>query len=207
MLRLVLVFFLILFAGSSLGTAEESVTFIIEIDPNSFDPDTQIRIRIFNQEQLDKSDKISGCTVSYNPQTGQEERTCPDGISPDLPEPENFSFTIDDLHMPVVVPCRTVLSGQPYRLVISGRHRDGCNTAQASIEGIAETSRIELSNLQWAVTQMACPGMNIGQGRELPVSKGIQKEAEVSTPKEFHGEGRSSPGFQGISPPGQTTPE
>ncbi len=186
----------------------EPVTFIIQVDPDIFDPDTQFQIKIFNLDQLKKAQDTAGCSVSFDVQTGHEKMTCPSGGNPDLPEPEEFLSAVYDLNIPLVIPSRTLEVGQQYRLVISGRYRDKCNTAQASMEGIAETGRIELSEFEWAVTQMACPGPNVPVEPRSPASRSDLKDRGVSSQRDISEEsGSSSPGLPGMVTESQNLPE
>jgi len=166
MLKIFLIVFLLLIPFGLLEAASEPVTFIIQITSDIFDPETRIQIRVFNQDQLKEFQDSSGCTLSFDPMTGAEQLHCQSESLPELPSPEEFIFPVQDLLLPLVLPSRSILSGQQYRLVISGRHRDGCNTTLATAQGVADTSRIELSDFEWSSTGLDCPEINSEPDRE-----------------------------------------
>jgi hypothetical protein len=139
-------------------TSTKLVTFTVQIDPSAFSDKGPIKVSIWDETQLQTLEVTSPCTVSYDVQSGKETVSCPAGITYRQAVPEEVTVTKADLAKGVTVPSQTVTVGERYRIAVSGKAADDCNTASASKEGKADSESIPVANVQVAQTMMACVG-------------------------------------------------
>jgi hypothetical protein len=138
------------------ANAGKPVTFNVSVDPQAFSDKTPITVSIWDETQRQIMDETSGCSVSYNAQTQQETTSCPPGITYRKATPETFQLTKANLAKPLVLTSKTVTVGERYRLAVSGKASDDCNSASASTEAVAASPAVTLANLPVAQTMMAC---------------------------------------------------
>ena len=143
--------------ASSFAGPEENVTFTVQIDVDTFSPEANLRVRIWDADQLKIAEGNANCTVSYNLESQTAEVHCPGGVEYQESSPEEFEFLVEDLGEEIKITSASVTVGEKYRLQISGLANDDCNTALASVEDEAHSTQIVLENLMWATTMMACP--------------------------------------------------
>ena len=84
-------------AASSFAGPEEHVTFIVRIDVDTFSPEANLRVRIWDAGQLKIAESNANCAVSYNQETQTEEVHCPGGVEYQEASPEEFEFLMQDL--------------------------------------------------------------------------------------------------------------
>jgi len=143
--------------GDDTTSGGAEVTFIFPINPQYFTEEAVLTVRIFNGVQLAISDRQANCTVSYNMET--ETISCPDGIDYQEVEPEEISFTLSSTTTEITVVSDSVGVGEEYRLQASALSSDECNGSSASSEGTVTSGVMNLGDLSWMTTQMAC---NVG---------------------------------------------
>ena len=143
--------------SSPRGYPEEIVTFIIPISVGIFSQNAILRVRLWNDEQLEISEKNSACTVSYNVQTKTEEVRCPEGVKYQEVTPEEFMFPVQEINASIEVRSNTIRVGEKYRLLISGLSNDNCNSTSADVRDMANSETITMGKLPWCTTEMACP--------------------------------------------------
>jgi len=152
---------LIFLAGCSVvapfSRSDEFVTFSVVINKDNFSPETSLRVRIWNAETLKVAESNANCAVSYNQETKTEEVHCPEGVNYREVTPEEFEFIVQDIGTEIEIMSATVTVGERYRLQISGLASDDCNTASASVEEKARSAQVQIDDLMWATTLMACP--------------------------------------------------
>ena len=144
-------------ASSPRDYPEEIVTFIVPISVGIFSQNAILRIRLWNDEQLEISEKNSSCTVSYNVQTKTEEVRYTGGAKNQEVTPEVFTFPVQEINATIEVRSNTIRVGEKYRLLISGRSNDNCNMTSADIRDVANTENVTLGKLSWRTTEMGCP--------------------------------------------------
>lgn len=135
----------------------QPVTFTVTARADAFSDREPVTVRIYDAEQLAIAEATQGCTVSYDTTTGQERVNCPPGVTYRRSTPEEFSFTRAELASGLVVPSKTVTTGERYRITLTGKAADNCNSAGANTEGQAASPTIEWKNPDIAQTLMACP--------------------------------------------------
>jgi len=157
-LLLVFVFVFAEYDGVSMrGYAEEGATFIVPIPVEMFSQDAILRVRLWENSQLEISERNSTCAVSYNAQTKTEEVRCPEGVEYQEVTAEEFTFPVQEINASIKVSSSTVMIGEKYRLQVSGRSSDNCNSTSADVRAVANRNTITIGKLSWRTTLMACP--------------------------------------------------
>lgn len=139
--------------------SQEVVTFVVPISVEKFSQDAVIRVRLWNEEQLKMNEKTSACAVSYNMQTKTEEVRCPAGVEYSEVVPEEFMFSVEEINSSIEVRSSAITVGERYRLLISGRSNDNCNTTSADVREVANSEIIVIEKLSWRTTAMGCPSI------------------------------------------------
>ncbi len=135
---------------------EDAVSFTIPLDKTIFSESAIIRVVIWNEKELAKAKSGDECMVSFDMKTRQEKTVCPDGQVYEKPEPTEFSFPVGDIEGDLKIAATYVRVEEHYKVQVSGKSKDNCNTASASAEGQAEEKLVTLAPLSYAVTEMAC---------------------------------------------------
>jgi hypothetical protein len=160
------ILFLILFSalsGCGLAspdiTSSEHVTFTVAIDAEVFSEEATIRFVLWNADQLEVVKKTAGCVISYDAASQTEEVHCPEGVEYEETIPEEYTYPIQEIGEFVLIESDSVRVGERYRLLISGLSSDDCNSTSANVEDVAQSANItiELKDLMWMTTMMACP--------------------------------------------------
>lgn len=162
--RLLLILFLILIPVlarcddlSIQGYSEKIVTFVVPISVEMFSQNAILRVSLWNEEQLEISERNSACMVSYNAQTKTQDIRCPEGIEYQEVLPEEFTFSVQEVTASIKLRSTTIRRGEKYRLLISGLSNDNCNHASADVRDVANSGTITMERLSWHTTEMACP--------------------------------------------------
>jgi hypothetical protein len=142
---------------SSANEPPGRVTFTIPISAEIFSKKGDLRVRLWDADQLDIMAKTANCAVSFDLETQTEEVHCPEGVEYEQVMPEEFSFPLQEIGASIEVKSSKIRVGERYRLLISGLSNDDCNTTSATVESVAQTDSITLKDLMWATTLMACP--------------------------------------------------
>ncbi|MCK5178649.1 MAG: hypothetical protein KAR32_03900 [Candidatus Omnitrophica bacterium] len=136
--------------------SEEMITFLVPIPVEMFSQDAILRVRMWNDEQLERSERNSACVVSYSRQTRTENIRCPEGVEYQAVTPEEFTFSVGEINAILKVKSDMIKVGEKYRLLISGRSNDNCNTTSAEIRDVADNETITIGALSWRTTELAC---------------------------------------------------
>lgn len=142
--------------GGATGQAGKPVTFTVTAAANAFSDKKQITIAVWDSEQLRLADQSAGCTTSFDATTGKETTTCPPGVTPVKPTPEETMVSRADLERGVTIVSRTVTTGERYRVTVGGMAADDCNSAGGSSEGTAQAEALKVAITDIAQTMMAC---------------------------------------------------
>ena len=134
-----------------------SVAFTVPIDAELFSNEAILRLTLWNADQLEIMKRTANCSVSYNSETQVEEVHCPEGVEYEAVTPDEFKFPVGEIDEVIKVESDHIRIGEKYRLQISGLSSDNCNTTSASVEGIAQHAEINIEDLMWMTTMMACP--------------------------------------------------
>lgn len=143
-----------LYPGSSSGG---QVSFTIAIDAGMFSAGRPVRFIFWNAGQLEIAQRNANCSVSYNTATETEEVHCPEGVVYEPVTPIEFARSRDEIGDRVELTPGNIFVGERFRLQISGLSSDDCNTTTASIEDVARKAMVEVEDLMWMTTEMACP--------------------------------------------------
>jgi len=135
------------------------VTFIIHLSPDVFSPEAVVSVYLYNEEQIAASEQTSECTISHDVQTGKDTIDCPEGVVYDenAVKPEEFQFAASQITDEIRITSSSVHKGEAYRLSIGGLGSDNCNQTGATVDGTVDSNTIEIDNLMWMSTMMACP--------------------------------------------------
>lgn len=142
--------------GGTTGQAGKPVTFTVTAAANAFSDKKQITLAVWDSEQLRLAEQSAGCTVSFDTTTGKETTSCPPGVTPVKPTPEETIVSRADLEKGVTIVSRTVTTGERYRVTVGGMAADDCNSAGGSSEGTAQAEALKLAIVDIAQTMMAC---------------------------------------------------
>jgi len=160
-IKLSILVFLLVSTGCSLmfpDTASDTdVSFTIAIDASVFSADRPVRFVFWSEEQLSIAQQNANCAISYDAETETEEVHCPEGIIYQPVTPVEFLLTLDEIGDRVEITPGNIFVKDRYRLQISGLSSDNCNSTSASVEEIARSTEIDIDNLMWMTTMMACP--------------------------------------------------
>jgi len=152
---------------------------------------------------LKQPDSGANCEVRYDPQTKTERFVCRPPEHHRGGVPEIFVFDSSTMRPPLEVVSHLLKRGEEYRVRISGRASDGCNTVSTEASGRVETDNIVIDNLQWAVTELACPP---GTDAAHPGRHSLERNPQAGEPmdemliNDIHQAGSSGgvlPGFPG----------
>lgn len=132
----------------------DKVEFSIKVDPASFSKDVELKVTLYDPIALKAADDSASCSVAFDPTSGGSvNNNCP---NEQKSEPETFTFKASELDKELKVSSQSVNVGEKYRIQISGKASDDCNTASAQKEGTAESSKVVVENLPIAQTELAC---------------------------------------------------
>jgi hypothetical protein len=134
------------------------VVLVITADPALFAPGATLEVRVWNAEQLLALEQNSRCSVVHDPRTGASQVRCPEGIEYREVVPEEFRRPVGAASPRVEIRSERIRVGTEFRVRVSGKSADGCNTTSASFKGKAGTPRVLLEALDWETTLRACAG-------------------------------------------------
>ena len=81
---------------------------------------------------------------------------CPPGTEYKKVTPEEFSFPIGEIGDQIKITNNNLKLGEQFRIMVTGLSADECNGRSTSYTGVATGEVINLNNLEWATTLMAC---------------------------------------------------
>lgn len=134
------------------------VTIRVPVDTSQFEAGSSLKVRVWNGDQLATVERNGRCSTVFDPAAGTSTTRCPDGSSAQPVNPEEFEFPVSGLAGSVEVKTTTVRVGEKFRMLISGRSRDGCNTTAADHVGTADSASAMIGSLEWNTTARACLG-------------------------------------------------
>ena len=141
--------------GAPRGPATAPVRFAISLDARAFAAGSTVEVSVWNQATLAARARSGACAISAD--AIGEHVACPPGVTYRRPpEPERFTFTVDELVHGFTIAALTITPGEQYEIAIGGRARDGCNLAGATARGIAAAGETTLADLAVVQTTMAC---------------------------------------------------
>lgn len=143
-------------ACSPSSAADNKISFTIPIKAGLFSQTATLRVTLLNAAQIKILHETAACTVSQDAGTKTETIHCPDGITYQKVNPEEFTFPIRQSGSSVKVTSATVRLHEQYQITIGGLSADECNSTSTSFTGMAESVEITLNGLSWATTEMAC---------------------------------------------------
>jgi len=134
------------------------VRFVVVAEGSLFVPGSELCASLWSAEQLDSLSQNARCGVSTHPDTGAEEVRCPDGVEYREVIPEAFAAPVHGGLVHLEFQSERVEVGEEFRLLLSGRSSDGCNTTTATRASRAESQTIRLDDLDWETTMRGCAG-------------------------------------------------
>jgi hypothetical protein len=134
------------------------VTLRIPVDVTLFAEGASLQVRVWNREQLAAAERNRRCGTVYDPATGEQEIRCPEGITFQPVKPEEFEFPVHEIAGRVAVKSATLRVGERFRILLSGKSRDGCNTTSADLVGSVEAADVVVGSPSWSTTARACAG-------------------------------------------------
>lgn len=141
------------------SVGQPEVTFLIPIDRTVFSKQATLQVILLDAEQIKSSEKMAGCTVSFDAATQQETVTCPEGVVYRPLEVESFTFPMQNVVSSISITSQRVQVHKPYLLRVSGLSNDNCNRVSFQFYGVADSAQIifEEGDMLWLKTEMACP--------------------------------------------------
>ena len=133
----------------------DKVEFSIKVDPSTFSKDAELTVTLYDPVALKASEESANCGVAFDPTAGGAiNNNCPDNPKS---KGEEFKFSVSDVTDNMLkVTGNNVNVGEKYRLQISGKASDDCNTATAQHDGTAESAKVTLDSLMFSQTEKAC---------------------------------------------------
>jgi hypothetical protein len=138
--------------------AQARVTLRVPVDAALFAAGTSLRVQVWNGDQLAAVERNGRCATTFDPATGTESIRCPEGTTYEPVKPEEAVFPVSDLAGSVEVSTTHVRVGDKFRILLSAKSRDGCNTTSADHVGTAESTSVALGSLDWSTTARGCLG-------------------------------------------------
>ena len=132
------------------------ITFVIPIDTSVFNPEKPIQVQLWNAEQLEIMENNKDCIVMHEIRTGATEIQCPEGITHQEVNPEEFSFPIQEIGSSITITSSQVRLGEGFQINIWGLNKDNCNSTRASFAGKANAQTMILDIQLWNTTEMWC---------------------------------------------------
>lgn len=126
----------------------------LTIPKRYFEEGVDVIVTVWNPAQMKLREAGGSCSVSVDA-SGAETTTCPPGVVYTKPTPETFKVAYAELDGSVVLDVKSLALGEQYEVNVTGSASDGCNHTAAETRGVANP-RIELPDLQYATTEMAC---------------------------------------------------
>jgi hypothetical protein len=138
--------------------AQAGVTLRVPVDVGLFMAGASLRVHVWNGEQLATIERNGRCSAVFDPATGAQSTRCPEGTSYETVTPEGFEFQVGEIAGSVEVKSTTVRVGERFRILLTAKSRDGCNTVSADHVGTAEAASVSVGSLAWETTAMGCAG-------------------------------------------------
>ena len=145
------------FAGAAQTAAPPAggpVSLVISVERQVFDAGSTLDVRVWTAAQLAALAGNARCGIVRDVASGAEQATCPNGVVYQrvLPEHLRVPLTGDTIE----VRPGGLSAGETFRVQVSGRSRDGCNTTSATVERAARAGRNFLTDVAWQTTTRAC---------------------------------------------------
>jgi len=138
--------------------AQAGVTLQVPVDARLFAGGASLRVYVWNGEQLATVERNGRCSTVFDAATGAQSIRCPDGAAYQTVKPEEFEFPVSEIAGSVEVKSTTVRVGDKFRILLSARSRDGCNTTSADRVATAEAASVAVGSLNWQTTALGCLG-------------------------------------------------
>lgn len=140
-------------ADASPGTG---VRIVAEVDARLFAEGGDVRVQVWDANQLASLEQNARCASVRNPATGGTEIRCPPGIAYQPVVPEQFDFPVKGIEGSVSLVSATLRAGDRFRILLAGKSRDGCNRTSSDHTGVADGAEVRLEGLAWTTTARAC---------------------------------------------------
>ena len=137
------------------GESPSAISIVIPIQTDRFSRQATIQVRLFNTAQLTIDATNPVCLVMGNG-SGVISTQCPPGTEYKKVTPEEFSFPIGEIGDQIKITNNNLKLGEQLRIMVTGLSADECNGRSTSYTGVATGEVINLNNLEWATTLMAC---------------------------------------------------
>ena len=138
------------------------VTFTIPVSVENFNPEVPLSVTLYDESELDLRDRQAKCIemAEVDAATGEMaiQIKCPEGVIYQEPDPEVFTFTIDQALREAQFTSSRVEVGDKYFLIVSGQYKDRCNhfSGQMAEASTARQSNITVEINEWVRTLMLC---------------------------------------------------
>jgi hypothetical protein len=132
------------------------VVLTVPIDTRLFTADATLVAQIWNAEQLAALERNSACAASRNPATGTTEIRCPPGVQYQDVSPQKVEFSARTAGARLEIASVGIRAGEKFRIRVSGRSADNCNTTIGDQTSTAGSDRIIQVSLVWETTARAC---------------------------------------------------
>jgi hypothetical protein len=141
--------------GEQASAGSAGVTFRVSVPVSEFAAASSLRVQVWTEEQLAALERNARCSVTHDPTTGLDQVQCPPGVTWESVAPEEVEVPVPDPGGSVSVPTSVRVGGK-FRVLVSGRSVDGCNTTSADRSGTATSPEVVLDGLSWRTTALAC---------------------------------------------------
>ena len=132
-----------------------SVIVVVPIDRRLFAGDATLVAQIWNSQQLAALENNAKCIASRDSATGGTEMRCPPGITYQEVVPQKVERSVATAGERLEIPLQAVRAGERFRIRVSGRSADGCNTTSGEQTSAAQGGTT-IVGLVWETTAKAC---------------------------------------------------
>jgi len=136
--------------------SSSQVRFVAPVDVAQFSAGSVLRVQVWNGEKLAALDQNARCASVQDPTTGGTKRQCPPGITYQEVTPEEFHVDVSGIGATLAVRSETVRVGDRFRVLLTGKRRDGCNQTSAERSDEARSAEVVLDGLSWETTARGC---------------------------------------------------
>lgn len=121
-------------------SSHQEIKINIPIDSTVFYPTATLTISIYNQEDIE----VKNSHPTYKIQSN------------DRVQHETHNISLSEIRGVLELTTTHLKIGENYEIYLSGKSSDNCNMARSLIRGTVESVVLQLDNLQWSQTKMAC---------------------------------------------------
>lgn len=123
----------------------------LELPRQTFAPDTEIRVEVWNEAQLALRERARACIVR------RDGTYCLGDAPYTPPTPEIHTLRVRELTRSLRFDAASLRPGEHYELAVDVRDRDDCSQGRGTTRGIVASDALVTTNLRLATLERRCP--------------------------------------------------